>query len=135
MFGRVAEVEENLADWLALHVAFRRVDLGDGVVALVGSLGGVLYVGIETPEESKATFGKVAVRIGLGPVTDPWSKSETIEVGARLATNGASTRRRTKLARERLGAEAGRAFAVAVSLDGKKFQPEAGEPQFLVALR
>jgi dienelactone hydrolase len=135
MFGRVDGVEDNLADWLALHAAFRRVDLGDGVVAVIGSLGGSLYVGIETPAGSNVSTQSLAVRFGLGPVTDPWSKSETIAVGARLAANGESTRRRTKIPRERLGAEAGRAFAVAVSLDGKKFLPEAGEPQLLVALR
>ncbi len=135
MFGRVDGVEENLADWLALHVAFRRVDLGERAVAVIGSVGGSLYVGIEAPAGSNVSTNSLAVRVGLGPVTDPWSKSETIEIGARLEGNGENTRRRAKIARVRLGAEAGRAFAVAVSLDGKKFLPEAGEPQLLVALR
>jgi dienelactone hydrolase len=136
MFGRVADVEDNLSDWLALHVAFRRIDLGDSVVAVLGSLGGALYVGIENPVGSKVSLRALAVRVGLGPVTDPWSKSETIEIGARMERRlDMPDRPRTKLTRERLGAAAGCAFAVAVSLDGKKFLPEAGEPQLLVALR
>jgi hypothetical protein len=137
MFGRVPDVEDNVADWIALHVAFRRVDLGDGVTAVLGSTGTALYVGVETPPGAKTTLDALAVRVGLGPVTDPWSKSETIEVGKRLSgpTEDAAARRRTRIARDRLGAESGKPFAVQISLDGRKFLPAAGEPALLFSLR
>lgn len=137
MFGHVPSVEENVADWIALHVAFRRIDLGGGLTALVGSTGTSLYVGVESPPETNTSLDALVVRVGLGPVTDPWSKTTTIDAGNLLSgpTQDAAARRRTKIARERLGAEAGRTFAVRISLDGKKFLPETGEPLLLFTLR
>lgn len=136
MFGRVAGVESNLADWLALHLAFRRIDLGDGVVAVVGSVGDAIWVGVDPAPGSKTSLRAFAVRVGLGPVTDPWSKSETIALGDRIERRSDQpVLPRTKLRRERLGAEAGQVFALAVSLDGKRFLPEAGDAQILVTLR
>jgi pimeloyl-ACP methyl ester carboxylesterase len=137
MFGRVADVEDNVADWLAYRLAFRRVDLGGGVTAVVGSAGSSLYVGVETPEGSKTPLGALTVRVGLGPVTDPWSKSDTIEAGQRLdrPSPETPTRRRTRIGRERIGAEPGRPFAVALSLDGKSFVPDAASAPLFFALR
>jgi pimeloyl-ACP methyl ester carboxylesterase len=135
MFGRVGGVESDLADWLAFHVAFRRVDLGAGRVAIVGSTGDALYLGVEFPEGA-APPDAVALRIGRGGATDPWSKSETIDLAKRLAPVATAPRRRsTRLSRERLGVDAGAPFAVAVSLDGKSFHPEAGAPPLLFTLR
>jgi dienelactone hydrolase len=137
MFGRVPDVEDNLADWLALRIAFRRVDLGQDVTAVVGSTGTSLYVGVEAPAGSKTPLDSLTVRVGLGPVTDPWSKSATIAAGKRLGgpTEDAAARRRTQITRDRLGAESGRPFAVQVSLDGKKFLPEDGQPPLFFTLR
>jgi dienelactone hydrolase len=135
LFGHVADLESNVADWLALHVAFRRIDLGGGVTAVVGSTGSSLYVGVEA--DPKTPLDAFAVKVGLGPVTEPWSKASTIVVGKRLGppTEDAAARRRTRVPRDRLGAESGKPFAVQVSLDGEKFLPDAGAPALLFSLR
>jgi dienelactone hydrolase len=139
MFGRVADVEKNVADWLAFRLAFHRLDLGDGVTAVIGAAGSELYVGVEWPAGSKRpSFESFALRVGTGDVTDPWSKSEIFpDVGKRFDRTGsaASTRARTKLDRESIRVALGRPFAVQVSLDGKRFLPEAGAPPLLITLR
>jgi len=134
MFGKVLDLESNVADWLAYRLTFRHLDLGGGVTAVVGGAGDALYVGVEWTTDEKPDLAATAVRVGTGPVTDPWSKAQTLNVGRRFTT--AKTKRdRTKLRLDSLGAEAGKPFAVAVSLDGKTFHPEAGAPPLLITLR
>jgi dienelactone hydrolase len=129
MFGKVADVEANVADWLAYHLAFRRVDLGGGATAVLGSTGDSLYVGVETVEGAKPALEGFAVRVVHGDA------SSVFELGKRLPAPEGSTRRRTKLRRESLGVAPGAAFAVSVSLDGKKFLPDGDAPRLSFSLR
>jgi hypothetical protein len=77
------------------------------------------------------------VRIGIGDVTDPWSKAQILNVGKRseFQSTANPARRRTKYRRDALGVEPGRPFAVQVSLDGKTYFPEAGAPPLLITLK
>jgi pimeloyl-ACP methyl ester carboxylesterase len=137
MFGRVAIVEKNVADWFAYRLTMPRFDLGDGLTAVIGVLGAELYVFVETPAGFTGTLENFVLRIGTGDVTDPWSKSQIVNVGKRPEFQSAANpaRRRTKFRRDALGVEPGRPFAVAVSLDGKRFLPEAGAPPLLITLK
>jgi hypothetical protein len=142
MFAYSTGVEDNIADWLAFHLTFQRVKLGDDVMAIIGCTGDSMYVALETPEtiETAASFEQrlrpCVARVSLGPSDDPWSKSTTVYVGRRLDWhNRPSKRRSTKFGRETLGVQSGRPFAVQISLDGKTFVPEAGASPLLITLR
>jgi len=137
MFGRVAIVEKNVAEWFAYWLTMRRFDLGDGLTAVIGGLGADLYVFVETPAGFTGTLDDFVLRIGTGDVTDPWSKAQILDVGKRPEFQSAANpaRRRTKFRRDALGVEPGRPFAVAVSLDGKRFLPEAGASPLLITLK
>jgi dienelactone hydrolase len=137
MFGRVAVVEKNVADWFAYWLTMHRLDLGNGLTAVIGGLGPDLYVMVETPADFKGPLDAFVVKIGTGDVTDPWSKSQILNVGKRSEFQSTANlkRRRTKFRRDALGVDAGRPFAVRVSLDGKKFVPEEGASPLLITLQ
>jgi dienelactone hydrolase len=133
MFGKVADVERSIADWMAYRLAFHRIDLPGGFTAVLGGCGEELYVGVLVPDGFKGSLSAFRVRVGKGGVTDPWSDTTTLDFVESL--DEPSSRHRTRVRREYVNAQPGKPFAVQVSLDGKRFLPEAGAPPLLITLK